>query len=155
MKEPEGKTTPMICLTRKLEDNQPPVTTLTLPWEQRIRSRLRVVLDNGAEAGLFLERGALLGDGDLLASEDGTVVRVKAAAETLSSVVSDDPLAVARACYHLGNRHTPLEIANGRLRYLHDPVLDEMIRGIGLSVQIDRAPFQPEAGAYGGHHHHD
>ena len=144
----------MIHLTRVLEEDQPPLTTLTLPWEQRIRSRLRVVLDNGAEAGLFMERGAVLHDGDLLASEDGTVVRVKAADETLSSVFSDDPLGMARACYHLGNRHTPLEIASGRIRYLHDPVLDAMLRGLGLIVRVELARFEPEAGAYGGHHHH-
>jgi urease accessory protein len=144
----------MIHLNRKLKNSRPSVTTLTLPWEQRIRSRLRVVLDNGDEAGLFLERGTMLEDGDLLAGEDGTVIRVKAANETLSSVTSDIPLDLSRACYHLGNRHTPLEIAEGRIRYLHDPVLDEMVRGLGLTVHVDRAPFQPESGAYGGHHHH-
>jgi urease accessory protein len=148
------KTMPMIHLTHKLENCQPALTTLTLPWEQRIRSRLRVVLDSGDEAGLFLERGTVLGDGDLLTSEDGTVVRVIAADEKLSSVTSNDPLKMAKACYHLGNRHTPLEIAEGHVRYLHDPVLDDMIRGLGLDVSIEQAPFQPEAGAYGGHHHH-
>ena len=145
----------MIHLTRKLETDRLPNATLTLPWEQRIRSRLRVVLDNGAEAGLFLQRGTTLSDGDLLTGEDGDVVRVVAADETLSTVIDADALALARACYHLGNRHTPVEITEGRIRYLHDPVLDEMVRGLGLTVRIDRAPFQPEAGAYGGHHHHD
>ena len=144
----------MIQLTRKLTETRTPAATLTLPWEQRVRSRLRVVLDNGEEAGLLLPRGTVLFDGDLLAADDGAVVRVRAAAETLSTVISRDPLTMARACYHLGNRHTPLEIAIGRIRYQHDPVLDEMIRGLGLVVRIDMAPFSPEAGAYGGGHHH-
>lgn len=144
----------MIHLTKILESPHPPVTTLTLPWEQRIHSRLRVTLDDGTEAGLFLERGTILNDGDLLGGEDGTVVRVTAADETLSSVTSDDPLRMARACYHLGNRHTPLEITSGRVRYRHDPVLDDMLRGLDLTVRIEKAPFKPEPGAYGGHHHH-
>ena len=153
------KKTDMIKLTHKLIDPATPAATLTLPWEQRIRSRLRVALDDGAEAGLFLPRGTVLDDGDLLGDANGIVVRVRAAEETVSTVVSDDPLAMARACYHLGNRHTPLEIAAGRIRYQHDPVLDEMVRGLGLAVRVDRAPFAPEAGAYGGssgdgHHHH-
>ncbi|MFO1429897.1 MAG: hypothetical protein U1F76_07120 [Candidatus Competibacteraceae bacterium] len=46
-----------------------------------------------------------------------------------------------------------LEIASGRLRYLHDPVLDALVRQLGLMVTIEQVPFEPEAGAYGGHHH--
>jgi urease accessory protein len=32
-------------------------------------------------------------------------------------------------------------------------VLDEMVRGLGLSVTVEAAPFEPEAGAYGAHSH--
>ena len=87
---------------------------------------------------------------------------MKAAAETLSSVVSDDPHLLARACYHLGNRHVSIQIEPGRVSYLHDHVLDEMLQGLGLQVTVTEAPFEPEPGAYGGsadkahsHHHHD
>ncbi len=130
-------------------------TTLTLPYERRIKSRLRVTLDNGREAGLFLERGTTLKEDDLLSDGDGLCVRIVAAPETVSTVVCDDPLLFARACYHLGNRHVPLQIEPGRLRYQHDHVLDEMVRGLGLQVAVEQAPFEPEAGAYsgGGHHH--
>jgi urease accessory protein len=57
---------------------------------------------------------------------------------------------LARACYHLGNRHVPLQIESRRLRYLHDHVLDAMVLGLGLSVVVEDAPFDPEPGAYGG-----
>ncbi|MGB5776396.1 MAG: urease accessory protein UreE, partial [Sedimenticolaceae bacterium] len=70
----------MLELSRRVREGDP-ATTLTLPLERRIRSRQRVVLDNGTEAGVFLERGQVLRDGDLLGSEDGLVVRVRAAAE--------------------------------------------------------------------------
>lgn len=136
-------------------------TTLTLPLERRIRSRQRVVLDDGSEAGVFLARGQVLRDGDLLASEDGRIVQVRAAAEPVSEVCCDDPLLLARACYHLGNRHVALQIAPGRLRYQHDHVLDDMLRGLGLQPSCVEAPFEPEPGAYGGSasghtaHHHD
>jgi urease accessory protein len=57
---------------------------------------------------------------------------------------------LARACYHLGNRHVALQIEPGRLCWLRDHVLDAMVVGLGLRVtQID-APFEPEPGAYGG-----
>jgi urease accessory protein len=143
----------MIRLTRKLQEPREPSTTLTLPWEQRTKSRLRVVLDNGAEAGLFLERGTILRGDDLLVSEDGDVVQVCADDEPLSCVQCDDPLRLARACYHLGNRHVALEIATGQIRYLHDPVLDAMVKGLGLAVQHVAAPFEPEVGAYADHGH--
>jgi urease accessory protein len=84
-------------------------------------------------------------------------VQVQAAPETLSRVVCDDPLLLARACYHLGNRHVALQIEPGRLSYQHDHVLDAMVAGLGLTVTLAQAPFEPEAGAYGGHdpaHHH-
>jgi urease accessory protein len=129
------------------------VTTLTLPLESRSKSRQRVTLDDGREAGLFLPRGSSLRDGDCLLAEDGTVVRVRAASETVSEVRCDDALQLARASYHLGNRHVALQIEPGLLRYQHDHVLDEMLQGLGLSVSVCKAPFEPEPGAYGGHGH--
>jgi urease accessory protein len=127
-----------------------PVATLTLPLASRIKSRLRVTLDDGREAGLFLERGLCLRDGDLLASPEGLTVRVRAAPENLSVASCPDPLLLARACYHLGNRHVPLAIAEGRLCYQHDHVLDAMLRGLGLAVGHEEGPFEPEPGAYAG-----
>ncbi len=125
-------------------------TTLTLPLQSRIKCRLRVTLDNGVDAGLFLPRGSTLVDGDLLRADNGYTVKVVAARETLSSVVSDDPHLLARACYHLGNRHVQIEIQPDRVSYPHDHVLDGMLRGLGLQVTVTEAPFEPEPGAYGG-----
>jgi urease accessory protein len=136
-------------LTRRVDHGEAS-TTLTLPLEKRIRSRLRVTLDDGAEAGVFLERGQVLRDGDLLGSAEGLIVQVRAAAEPVSEVRCSDPLLLARACYHLGNRHMPLQIAEGLLRYQHDHVLDGMLRGLGLQPTLVEAPFEPEPGAYGG-----
>lgn len=146
----------MLHYTRKIKDCSEAVATLTLPWSQRIKSRQRVRLDNGAEAGLFLERGVILRGGDCLAADDGSLVRIKAALETVSIVRCKDPLQLARICYHLGNRHVDLEISESGVRYPHDHVLDEMIEGMGFDVEVELAPFEPETGAYGegnGHHH--
>jgi urease accessory protein len=154
----------MIRLTHKIIGPATPDASVTLPLHQRIKSRLRVILDDGRDAGLFLERGTTLKDGELLRSDNGITVRVVAADETLSIVRSDDPLLLARACYHLGNRHMSIQIMQGELRYSHDHVLDDMLRGLGLTVTIEQAPFEPEPGAYGGsadghshghHHGHD
>lgn len=147
----------MIRLTQKLDHAHPANATLTLPFNSRTKSRLRVTLDDGREAGLFLERGGPgLKDGDLLGDEEGRVVQVRAAPETLSVADCRDPLLLARACYHLGNRHVPVCIRAERLSYLHDPVLDAMVRGLGLAVRVELGPFEPEPGAYAsgaGHAH--
>jgi urease accessory protein len=137
--------------------------TLTLAFGDRRRSRLRAHLDDGREVALLLPRGSRLLDGDRLRDETGgLVVAVRAAEETLSFLRTDDPLLLARAAYHLGNRHVPVQIGPGWLAYEHDHVLDGMIEEMGLTVTTRRAPFEPEAGGYrhggeapahGDHHH--
>ncbi|WP_079227887.1 urease accessory protein UreE [Pseudomonas putida] len=139
----------MIVLTRRIEASDTVTGSVTLDVDSRIKSRLRVTLDDGREAGLMLERGHLLRGGELLADAAGSqVIRVLAAPETVSTVRCDDAHLLARAAYHLGNRHVPLQIDPGLLRYQHDHVLDDMLRGLGLTVQAEQAPFEPEAGAY-------
>ena len=132
--------------------------TLSLPINKRIKGRLRVELDTGEEAGLFLQRGITLRDGDQIATEDGYVVRIIAANESVSTVQCHDPLLLTRIAYHLGNRHVPLQVGDGFVRYQHDHVLDDMVKGLGGQVVSEQAPFEPEAGAYGGsssHGHHE
>ncbi|MGA7802096.1 MAG: urease accessory protein UreE [Gammaproteobacteria bacterium] len=141
----------MLRLTEKLDEPVEAGATLTLPFGDRQKSRLRTRLDDGREAGLMLERGLVLRHGDCLRADDGTVVRVQAAPEAVSTAFSRDPLVVARACYHLGNRHVPLQIGDTWVRYLHDHVLDAMVEHLGLRVFAEHAPFEPEAGAYDGH----
>jgi len=108
----------------------------------------------------MIERGTALRHGDRLASADGSlVVEVHAEPELLSIASSDDARLLTRAAYHLGNRHVALQIEPQRLAYLHDHVLDGMVRELGLKVEALRAPFEPELGGYAGaaesHHHHD
>lgn len=147
----------MLFLTQRLSTIPPgELLTATLDYQTRTKSRARITLSDGQEAGLMLERGKLLRDGDVLSDETGTVrVRIVAANEEVSQLSTDDALALATACYHLGNRHVPLQIEQGRLAYQHDHVLDEMVRGLGLAVQVVSAPFEPVSGAYegGGHSH--
>lgn len=144
----------MIKLNKKLaSDSAKSTLTLELTIDQRIRSRLRVSLSNGAEAGLDLPRGEILRGGEQLTNDDGIVVTVLAAAEPLSVVRTDDPLLKSRICYHLGNRHVPLEINDHYVSYQHDHVLDDMVIGLGGEVTCESLPFEPESGAYGGSGH--
>jgi len=145
----------MLVLRTILPRAAPSTHSVTLTFEHRRKSRLRTRLDDGTEVALFLARGTVLREGDKLAGDDGTVVVVRAANEVLSTAVTNDPMLLTRAAYHLGNRHVPLQIEEGRLRFEHDHVLEDLARGLGLEVRVERAPFEPEAGSYSGIHSHD
>ena len=128
--------------------------TLVLPFEQRERCRQRARLASGEEVALFLVRGTVLRDGDLLLGEGGRVVRVEAAPEPTYIVRCGDATLLARCAFHLGNRHTQTQVGPGWLRIRVDPVLREMVEGLGADVGEELAKFEPEAGAYGGGHGH-
>ena len=128
---------------------------VTLEHSDRQKSRGLLRLDDGTEAALLLERGSGgLKPGEKLLAEDGTVVLVQAALEGLSVVTASDPLDLARAAYHLGNRHIAVQIDALRLAFLHDHVLDDMLRELGFHVAFSAEPFEPESGAYGHGHAH-
>ncbi|WP_100008448.1 urease accessory protein UreE [Escherichia coli] len=149
----------MHYLTRRVETPAQTTASVTLPVDMRVKSRIKVTLNDGRQAGLLLPRGLLLRDGDILSNENGDeFIKVIAADEAVSVVRCADPFMLAKACWHLGNRHVPLQIMPGELRYHHDHVLDDMLRQFGLDVDFAHLPFEPEAGAYASKshaHNHD
>ena len=126
---------------------------LQLPFESRQKSRLRAKLDSGEEVALMLPRGEVLRGGDLVTASDGRVIEVLAQAEKLLHVECAGPVELARVAYHLGNRHVPVEVGEGYLRIADDHVLAAMLKKLGAGVSPIEAPFEPEAGAYGGGHY--
>ena len=141
----------MLEVHEVLHEPLPAGEQLILPFELRQKSRLRATSVAGTEFALLLPRGTVLRDGDRLRAVNGLVIAVQAAAESVSTARSNDVTRFARVCYHLGNRHMPLQIGPGWLRYLADHVLDKMVEELGLTVVHEQAPFEPEAGAYHQH----
>lgn len=122
----------MLYLTQRVETPAQATASVTLPIDVRVKSRIKVTLNDGRQAGLLLPRGLLLRGGDILSNENGSeFIEVIAADEAVSVVRCEDPFMLAKACYHLGNRHVPLQIMPGELRYHHDHVLDDMLRQFG------------------------
>lgn len=129
---------------------------LRLPFDLRQKSRLRTKLLSGEDAWLLLPRGEILRGGDLLLGTDGRLVSVIAEPEDVLNIECADANALTKAAYHLGNRHVPVEVGDGFLRIAADHVLAQMLEGLGAKLTPLQAPFEPEAGAYGGgHRHHD
>jgi urease accessory protein len=148
----------MLTLTDRLPSNPETRVSLTLALTADERSRSRHRFDVSGDASdqavyLCLPRGTVLHHGDLLKAEsDGQIVRIIAKPEPVLTVTAQSALDLLRAAYHLGNRHVPLEVKATYLRLSPDPVLATMLEQLGLQVQAEVAPFQPEAGAYGNTH---
>ena len=128
---------------------------LQLPFDSRQKTRLRTQLASGEEVALALPRGEVLRGGDLVVASDGRIIEVIAESEKVLHVTCASAEALTRAAYHLGNRHVPVEVGAGYLRIAADHVLEQMLHGLGASIAPMDAPFEPEAGAYGGGHAHD
>lgn len=148
----------MLTLTQRLPVNSHDVVvsfTLALTAEERTKSRHRFETEDGQAVVLRLPRGTVLGDGDILQSENGGVlVQISAKPEPVLMIAAPTQLDLLRAAYHLGNRHVPLEITATYLRLSPDPVLQAMLKQMGMKVEEAVLPFQPEIGAYGNHHAH-
>lgn len=128
---------------------------VVVTYEQRERGRLKLVSEQGREVRVFLERGKPLIVGEYLRTTCGQVIEVAGAVEEVAHASCDDWQTFAKACYHLGNRHTKVEVGERWLRIKPDHVLEDMLHLLNLVVTHEKAIFRPESGAYAhGHHHH-
>jgi urease accessory protein len=137
-----------------------------LDWDVRQKSRFDAADSLGRALGVFLPRGTAVRGGDVLVAEDGSLVKVVAAPQSVLKITHctehGSPFDLIRAAYHLGNRHVPIELKPDHLKIEPDHVLADMLRAMHLIVNAVDEAFEPESGAYatgghaGGHHHgHD
>jgi len=119
------------------------------------RNRRRIVLkgEQGTEFMLDFAKPVTLHDGDGLLLDDGTIVLVAGEPEKLVEVCPGSALDAARLAWHLGNRHTDVQVIGDRLRIRRDHVLEDMLRGLGAHLTPLDAPFDPETTAPHGHDH--
>jgi urease accessory protein len=113
------------------------------------RNRRRIVLrgEKGTEFLLDFEKPVALRDGDGLLLDDGAMVLVTGAPEPLIEISAHSALDTVRLAWHLGNRHTDVQIVGAKIRIRRDHVLEEMLRGLGAHLAPLAAAFDPEAGA--------
>ena len=133
-------------------------STITLDWDTRQKSRFDATDSTGRALGVFLPRGSVVRGGDVLVAEDGSLIRVEAAPQTVLRITAcsehGSPFDLTRAAYHLGNRHVPIELKPDHLKIEPDHVLADMLRAMHMTVVEVSAPFEPESGAYGDHGGH-
>jgi urease accessory protein len=131
------------------------IDRVVLDAHERHRRRIALTGERGTAFLLDLPQAAALKDGDGLVLEDGAIVRVAGKAEPLLEIAAASPHELARLAWHIGNRHTEVQVVGDRLRIRHDRVLEDMLRGLGARLTSIEAPFDPEHGAYGHANNHD
>jgi len=126
------------------------------------RNRRRIVLTGERGTAMLLDfaRPVSLRDGDGLVLDDGSVVLVAGEKEPLVEIGAGSALDAVRLAWHLGNRHTDVQIVGDRIRIRRNHVLEDMLRGLGARLTPVNAAFDPEAaapgqGAHDHHHGHD
>ena len=130
------------------------IDSVTLPFLDRHRRRIRLVADSGTPFLLDLARAQRLAEGDGLELDSGSYIRVRSAAEPVIEILAASPQDLLRIAWHLGNRHLPLQaLEEGRLRIRADHVIAAMVEGLGGHLTRLDAPFDPEIGAYAGAAH--
>lgn len=133
-------------------------STITLDWDTRQKSRFDATDSTGRALGVFLPRGTVVRGGDVLVAEDGSLIHVEAAPQTVLRITAcnehGSPFDLTRAAYHLGNRHVPIELQPDHLKIEPDHVLADMLRAMHMTVVVVSEPFEPESGAYGDHGGH-
>jgi len=129
--------------------------TVELDWDVRQKSRFEATDSQGRQLGVFLPRGTAVRGGDVLVTEDGSLIRVLAAPQPVLVITHckehGTPFDLTRAAYHLGNRHVAIELRPDHLKIEPDHVLADMLRAMHLIVHASNEAFEPEGGAYGGH----
>ncbi|PXW70936.1 urease accessory protein [Loktanella sp. PT4BL] len=117
-----------------------------LDYAARFLRRKRLMTTTGEPFLIDLAQTMSLDHGDALELDDGRLVEICAAQEALYRVTAAD---LVRVAWHVGNRHTPCQIADDHLLIQADPVIGHMLEHVGATVTPVTAAFTPEGGAYG------
>src|SRR3569623_3442602 len=131
---------------------------VVLDADERHRRRIVLTGEQGTRLLIDFPKPVSLRDGDGLLLDDGTVVEVKGSAEHLIEIESPNTFETVRLAWHLGNRHTEVQIVGDTIRMRRDNVLDDMLTRLGarltpLDAAFDPEPASPHAHAHGHDHH--
>jgi urease accessory protein len=128
--------------------------SITLGWEERLKTRGRRRTDSGIEFGTALPRGTVLREGDALVVEPLRFVAIVAErAEPVLVITPASPAEWGLFGYHLGNSHQPIMIADDRLICLDDLGMLQVLAQHRIAFVRDQRPFTPVGGV--ADHRHD
>jgi urease accessory protein len=133
------------------QDARPIIDRVALTWEQRQRSRQKLLTMQGHEIALALPTGTRLQAGELLSTPEGWIA-VELAPEDILLIRPRNQQETAFVAYQIGNRHLPLEIGEQGLKTLYQPVLETYLGQQGIAVERTQLPFTPVSATSGQRH---
>ena len=136
-------------------DKAAAVDLVTLDSSERHCRRGMLTGARGLAFLLDLPHATVLRDGDGLVLDDGAIIRVAGKPEPLVEIAARTAQDLARLCWHIGNRHTDIQVLDNRLRIRRDHVLESMISSLGARLTPIEAVFDPEPGVYAHTDQHD
>ncbi len=102
---------PRRCDNRKAQiDAAKVIDRVMLDADDRQRRRIVLTGENGTQVLLDLDKPVALRDGDGSLLDDGSIVQVNGQAERLLEITPSSPRDFVRLAWHLGNRHTDVQI---------------------------------------------
>ena len=87
------------------------IDTLRLTWEERRKSRQKLVTTAGRAVGLALPTGTTLLPGDVLHRERGLSIVVEGVPERVLVLSPESVREACLCCHQLGNLHRPIALA--------------------------------------------
>ena len=118
--------------------------TVTLGWEERLKTRSRRQSDGGIEFAIALPRGTVIGDGDCFVFETRKLV--------IQVVELEEPMLVVRPAnnfewglfaYHIGNSHQPMMIAGDAMVCPDALGMDQILAYHRIPFVRERRRFTP------------
>jgi len=138
-------------------DKAAAVDFVTLDSIERHCRRVVLTGEHGLAFLLDLPHATVLREGDGLVLDDGEIVQVAGKPEPLVEITAATGNDLARLSWYIGNRHTDIQIINGRIRIRRDHVLESLLSALGARLMLIEAVFDPEPGisAQTQDHHYD
>jgi len=121
--------------------------SVELDWAQRRLGRFEATDSAGRKLTVALPSGRALRGGDVLVGDDGSLVVVVAAAQSVlvarPCATHGRPDDLLRAAYRLGTRHAAVALHADRLEFEPDTRLRALLEQMHLVVSEETAPFEP------------
>ena len=135
--------------------------SVTLKWYEADRRILRTTTQGGGDIAFkLLKEGQRLRHGDVVYLDAQLAIIIDIEPSEVMVLSPQTLPEMARACYEIGNKHTPLFLDGNELLLPYDKPLFEWLCAAGFAPQRDNRRLSEQlransAQGVGGHHHHD